>query len=697
MKRLFVLIAFAAGFVTTAAGAPVITDHVITAELDPRRSYLEATDRFRVEGLESSAFRFLLHDGLEITSMEQDGAALRWHRLGTDRDDYPGAVEIEASLVGGNRKTAEIRIAYEGVVYDSLAPPDSPYARSFEQTSGLIDRRGAFLSGATAWIPTIDGSLFTFRLLARVPSRWESVSQGKMEARTLDGATRVTRWQSEKPMEEVYLVAGPYIFGKAKQGDVDIYGFLYEADDRAELWQTYLERTRIYLDQYGTEIGPYPFPKFAVVENFWQTGFGMPSFTLLGDRVLRLPFIPYTSYRHEILHNWWGNGVYVDWDDGNWCEGLTSYGADHAAKEEQGAGAAAAYRRGELQKYRNYVQTAKDFPLTEFRSRSSASTQAVGYSKATMVFHMLRRSIGDAAFHKGLQRFYRENLSKVASWDDIRRAFEEEAGRDLSVFFEQWVTREGAPVLSLSGVRAERSGDGFRVEATVRQQKPHYQLEVPVWVETESGTEKTFVILDGAETDYEWKGRAKPVALAIDPEFDLFRKLYREEIPPALSQTLGGESTVIVLPAEAGGEEGAALRELADSWAAGNGARIADDAVGDDEFRGSTVWLLGRTAYHDRFLSALPGGAAAADGTWTIGGESFGEGGHSFVITEAHPKNPELSWTLFLPASAGAIPSIGRKIPHYGKYGYLVFEGDRNVAKGEWASGDSPMRVALQP
>ena len=52
--------------------------------------------------------------------------------------------------------------------------------------------------------------------------------------------------------------------------------------------------------------------------------------------MIRLPFIPYTSYRHEILHNWWGNGVYVDWEEGNWCEGLTSYGADHAAKEEQG-------------------------------------------------------------------------------------------------------------------------------------------------------------------------------------------------------------------------------------------------------------------------------------------------------------------------------------------------------------------------
>jgi hypothetical protein len=54
----------------------------------------------------------------------------------------------------------------------------------------------------------------------------------------------------------------------------------------------------------------------------------MPSFTLLGSRVIRLPFILYSSYPHEILHNWWGNSVYVDYARGNWSEGLTSYLAE---------------------------------------------------------------------------------------------------------------------------------------------------------------------------------------------------------------------------------------------------------------------------------------------------------------------------------------------------------------------------------
>jgi aminopeptidase N len=46
-----------------------------------------------------------------------------------------------------------------------------------------------------------------------------------------------------------------------------------------------------------------------------------------------------------------------------------------------------------------------------------------------------------------------------------------------------------------------------------------------------------------------------------------------------------------------------------------------------------------------------------------------------------------------------ALPGLGRKLPHYGKYSYLGFEGDEptNDLKGQWAPTDSPLRVDLRP
>jgi aminopeptidase N len=107
----------------------------------------------------------------------------------------------------------------------------------------------------------------------------------------------------------------------------------------ATLARPYLDATADYIRFYSQLIGPYPYAKFALVENFWETGYGMPSFTLLGSKVIRLPLILHSSYPHEILHNWWGNGVYVDTAGGNWSEGLTSYLADHLIREQQGRGA----------------------------------------------------------------------------------------------------------------------------------------------------------------------------------------------------------------------------------------------------------------------------------------------------------------------------------------------------------------------
>ena len=113
-----------------------------------------------------------------------------------------------------------------------------------------------------------------------------------------------------------------------------------------------------------------------------------PLFTLLGPQVIRFPFILHSSYPHEILHNCWGNSVYVDWSKGNWCEGLTAYLADHLIREGQGRGAE--YRNDTLKGYRNYVGESRDFPLTEFRSRHSSATQAVCYGKCLILWHMLR-------------------------------------------------------------------------------------------------------------------------------------------------------------------------------------------------------------------------------------------------------------------------------------------------------------------
>ena len=104
-------------------------------------------------------------------------------------------------------------------------------------------------------------------------------------------------------------------------------------------------------------------------------------------------------------------------------------------KEQRGEGAA--YRRAALQKYADYVDENEDFPLTVFRGRHSSVTEAVGYGKTLMVFHMLRQRLGDRVFVAGLRRLYEDNGFRSAGWPDMARAFDAVADEPLGAFFAQ--------------------------------------------------------------------------------------------------------------------------------------------------------------------------------------------------------------------------------------------------------------------
>ena len=193
----------------------------------------------------------------------------------------------------------------------------------------------------------------------------------------------------------------------------------------------------------------------------------MPSYTLLGPQVIRFPFILTSSYPHEILHNWWGNSVFVDYATGNWCEGLTAYMADHLIQEQRGQGEE--YRRDTLQKYRSYVKDGRDFPLTEFRSRHSAATEAVGYGKTLMLFHMLRQRLGDDGFRQWAARFYRENRGKQASFSDIRKAHggRREAGPGPALRRSRRAAGRGASCACPAPRVRATSGGGYEVTGTL--------------------------------------------------------------------------------------------------------------------------------------------------------------------------------------------------------------------------------------
>jgi hypothetical protein len=678
-----------------------ILRHEIEASIDPARAWLDVSDVLEMAPAPdpSAALRILLHRDLAVASARAGGAALDvaedpgfqprhfWDRPDYERlGDYGMAREITIQPpAGGWPDPPRIVLSYAGAVYDSLRPPEVAYGRGFETTAGLIDERGAYLAGSTFWIPWSGEGPFRYELAATVPAGWESMSQGTRGARSVDEEGRVrATWVVDDPMHEAYLIAGPYVVREKALDDVVAYTFTY-ADTPEDLCMTYLDATGRYLERYEKMIGPYPFDKFAMVENWWQTGFGMPSFTLLGDRVIRLPFIVDTSYGHEILHNWWGNGVFVDGASGNWCEGLTTYLADYSYKAEEGDAAAREYRLAQLQGYLDYASAGgKDFALRDFTERESASTQAVGYGKTMMVFHMARRLLGEDLFLQGLRRLYGERLFQEAGWDDVVASFEAASGRPLGPWFEQWIGRPGAPFLSVA--RAERERDRLWIE--VHQEEPLFDVAVPVIYELDGEVFGLEVPLAGAVTKVEIPAGAASVV--VDPDFEVFRRLHRGEVPPALSQVLGADSTVVVIGSRSAPPVAEALRKLAADWSRNHDQILVEEA----DFKGTAgrgVWLLGEGSLVDSLF----------EGSRSFGGapedlrEQCSESGRTLVACFRDRARPEIGWTAVLPAEPGVVEALGRKLPHYGRYSFLVFDREDNVDKGNWVMKSSPLRLDL--
>jgi aminopeptidase N len=706
-----------AGLLLFSVGLPAVVfglSHDIDISIFPPDKSLLAVDRIMLdaEDLAAGKVSFLINKNLTIEDVHADSGEVRWYSqedvdpalfiAEPDSDDLALRAHAKGLFITLDDaddfagRPAGITVTYSGVVYDSVETPSRAYAKGFGTTDGLIDEKGVFLSNETLWYPFAFDRMFTFRLRADVPSDWMSVSQGTMEeeyvAHPHDEDRVVTVWRGDDPTPELYLVAGRYYRHEDRYGRTRVMTYTFEESD--SLARVYLDATKRYLALYEGLIGEYPYGKFALVENFWQTGYGMPSFTLLGSKVIRLPFIVHTSYGHEILHNWWGNSVYVDYATGNWCEGLTTYGADYLYKEMAGESEARAYRHETLMAFSNSVTAEKDFPLSDFRERHNASSQSVGYGKSLMVFHMLRRSLGDSVFWNALREFYRNARFTIASWEDLEAAFSDAAGTDLGWYFDQWVKRAGCPTVSIGSAGYREGGQGFIIDVTLNQEAPAFTLDLPLRIETADGVETKTVRLAGTDSTYAIETRAEPRSLAVDPDCDTFRRLYLEEIPVTLGTLFGQDSVVVVIGARESEAAKARFRNIASAW--GLGKQIVEENAFEAARMGNRyVWLMGRGDLSDRLLAQVSDRVDFSDGTIKIAGQEFPAAGGTLIVTVRNPLDENLGVGILISDDVEAASLLAMRVPHYSKYSYLGFTGIDQVVKGTWEETQSPLFTEL--
>ncbi len=651
--------------------------HELHVKLQPEQARISVRDHVQFPMNTDSAV-FSLHSSLTVTA------------TGVELEVLGDAAEGRMRHYRINRlpPDGKVQLYYQG----NISSEGSKGA--FDMPESVLGPDGVYLDGGSAWVPRFENNLwYTFKLKVEAPADWEIVSQGKRQ-QLQDSFI----FDMMHPQDNVYLVGGPYKRFSQMHDGIEIAAYLYEADTK--LAMKYLQASADYLSLYSDWIGPYPYTKFEIVENRWQTGFGMPSFTLLGSRVIRLPFIIHTSLPHEILHNWWGNGVFVDFSTGNWSEGLTAYMADHFYDEQQGKDRE--YRRKALERYANYAAEGRDIALADFSSRHDEASQAVGYSKSMMLFHMIRKQAGDDLFKENIRQLWQRYRFRPVGFSEVVQQLYPGNDDDYRAFVEQWLNQPGAPEITLGEVAVNKLSDGYALTLEVNQMQPGpgYKMRVPleVMLEGNEQLQRVQIMLSEKHNVVTLKHKRRPLEIVLDPDYDVFRLLHPGERPASLGRLFGAKKQLLVLPANATTEQMLAWQQLAADWNKRyKNVEVVNDSAVKNLPDDTAIWLLGwqntlLKKHQQRFSSKSQ--QLSAD-IVKMGNKQFNAKEHAVVLLDADNSRTPLG---FIGAdNPEVIALMARKLPHYGSYGVLAFNKPdaNNILKQHLPVLVSPMARQL--
>lgn len=708
----------------------IIRHHELFVQIVPQQHALIAKDRLTLEVPQlKTPIRFSLAPTLQIDhiAVVQESAGTESLILDVPFELEHGStpesaqeVTISPQVSAAGRVMLEVH--YHGFIND---PPRDPRHLRFvtpSETSGHIGPEGVYISSESSWYPDVPQSLSTFTLQVAVPTGWTVVTQGKSgnsracpDGLCRDDNMEITEWAVTEPSEALTLAANAFVSTfrdwTAKTGQrIRLSTYLFPDD--AHLAGEYLDATARYLDAYIPLLGPYPFERFAVVENFFASGLGMPSFTLLGSGIIKRHYVQPYALGHEIVHSWIGNDIFNRAERGNWVEGLTTYLANYYWHELMGDHIQARdQRRLMVQSYNLYVPPERDYPVGNFTRKLDEHDNAIGYQKAAMLFHLLRQEVGEETFWRALKALVKQYHGKHAEWRDLERVFAEESHQDLRWFFSQWMEQDGAPVLSLSEAITRpvpgHPAQAFQLEATIVQSNKPFRFPLQLRILMEGDHEEMLTVpLRSLREAISVTLSARPIAIDLDPDFMAFRRIPRQALSPVLNHFVTDRKRSVVMafsdePSHPSPFRDVVARIETQESQKPVGERTAIISLAQDGLlppEGS-VLVLGGPESRQRIQTILANHCGERvvmnDRGVTVMGTAHEGPGLALLVSCHRVDHPGSVVTVLYAASQQAVAKVARLLFFYGWNSFVLFKDGAVAARGEWPLATDRTEVRL--
>ena len=390
------------------------------------------------------------------------------------------------------------------------------------------------------WIPTLDHpsakATITFNITA--PAREEVVANGRLDhVETAAPGTRTWTYSEGVPIPPYCMIIAVGQFARIEPSQRALTPLSYYVPlSERHLAEKGFSPAAPSLEFFTHLVAPYPYEKLAMIvgatryggmENssaivFTSNLFNRPATDVI-SKTYGISSANVTLIAHEIAHQWFGDSVTEStWADLWLSEGFATYFAGLFVQRYEGEEAFQNYMTDAAQNIFEY-EKRKRTPIFDRDTESLVELlNANNYQKGAWVLHMLRSSLGDEVFFRGIRSYYEAHKNSTATTEDLRAALEKASGRNLRPFFTRWIYDSGHPQYELSW----RFVHPRQLRLVLKQLQPGNAFvdAVPVTITTPTGSQTIVLTPTTKQLLKTIRLTDKPTQLTLDPRNTLLKQ-----------------------------------------------------------------------------------------------------------------------------------------------------------------------------
>ncbi|MEW6249733.1 MAG: M1 family aminopeptidase [Planctomycetota bacterium] len=383
-----------------------------------------------------TTFRFRLHDVLTITALRVGGVNTSYQRL--------DAATLEATL---DRPYARGEVFNLHVEYNGTPQQGLGFGNIYISANRAFTISQPWF--AYTWRPAKDHlpDKTTAAMAYIVPSTWTVAANGLLQGIDDLGTRRRFRWATGYPTADyLYCLGAADTYNQFEATwtystlSMPLKFFIFQSSDTPSnraAWLKTLDMLTVFSDRYG--IYPFLQEKYGIYQ-FSNVYFsGMEHQTMTGQ----MGFSESTT-AHELSHMWWADYVTcATWHDIWLNEGFGTY--SEAIWEQYKPGSSGEPALHSAMASRRPSEPSGTVYCYDISNHSRVFDSNLSYRKGAWVVHMLRHVLGEEAFWDVLAAHRAAHQGGSVTTDQFQALAEAVTGRDLELFFWQWVYQPGAP------------------------------------------------------------------------------------------------------------------------------------------------------------------------------------------------------------------------------------------------------------